>query len=329
MSDFQNLSEKHYLFARKSIGDITHFEQLAGDASTRRYFRLKTESSSFILCVDTEANKSISSFLKIQSLFLLNEIRVPRVFAVDEDAGFMIIEDLGDIHLETYIFEKSKDDVISVYKKAIDALVQIQAIRGDNVIPFNLFFDVEKLMFEFDFFIEHFLKSYLGSQVNDKKSLELRASFEKIAEALQVSSAFVTTHRDYHSRNIIINNGEVSIIDFQDARMGLPQYDLVSLLEDPYVSLQEEIKQQLRDYYFKIALEKKIIQSDRAAFDRLYILMAYQRLVKALGTYGYMAAEKKKLNFIPYIEITTGNLNSFASKYSESENSWTLLKGLL
>ena len=309
-------------FILKTIGTYSGIEPLAGDASSRRYFRLSSETKKLILCVDNADNKSISSFIKIHNLFSSHKVRVPHILAVDEPAGFMILEDLGDVHLETCLTQKPL--ILNLYYKSLDALMNIQSIRGDEGIPFNLFFDVEKLMYEFDFFIEHFLKGFRKSDISNTN--KLRSSFEKIAEALQSQNHFVTTHRDYHSRNIIVNEGEPCIIDFQDARMGLPQYDLVSLLEDPYASLQGDVKQKLRDYYYEKASEKKIIKQERAEFDRTYDLMAFQRLIKAMGTYGYMATVKNKPNYITYVDGTILNLDSFASRHAETANSWALLK---
>lgn len=328
-SGMQIVHEEYNDFVLKNAGSCFSFEALQGDASSRRYFRLSAQNGRFILCADTGVGSSISAFLKIHTLFVRREIRVPYIYAVDETAGFMLLEDLGDIHLETYIIGKPDDFVFSTYVKLIDMMVLVQSIRGSEEIPFNLFFDVEKLMFEFDFFIEHFLQNYISGGKTISFAAELRSNFIELSESLQHPASFVTTHRDYHSRNILINNGEPCVIDFQDARMGLPHYDLVSLIEDPYALLSEGMKKKLRDYYYETALEKKIFHTGRDDFDKLYDLMSYQRLVKALGTYGYMATVKKKPHFIQYIDTTIRILDSFAHLRIETGRSWRLIKGLL
>jgi aminoglycoside/choline kinase family phosphotransferase len=298
---------------------------LAGDASARRYFRLKAASGSqktrsVVLCVDPGLEDSVSSFLKIHALFSRYGIAVPHVYASDEKAGLLLLEDLGDTHLESYIRERSAGEIISVYQRALDAVLDIQSITA----PLELGFDTEKLMYEFDFFIEHCLKGYFKLAL-DSGTL-LRDSFKEISSILYQPDIFVIAHRDYHSRNIIVRDDVLRIIDFQDARMGLPQYDVVSLLEDPYAALAPEIKESLRAYYRAAAAARNIPTGD---FDRLYNIMAYQRNIKALGTYGFMVSVRKKDSFIPNIGETIRNIDSYAFKCDETSRSWAIIKGLL
>jgi len=295
--------------------------KLAGDVSARQYFRLlpRSGSDSFIVCVDPAG--SVSSFLEIQRLFKDNGIGVPDVFASDIEVGLILLEDLGDASLEACAKNRPSDEtVIEYYKKVIELVLDIQSING---VLLERSFDVQKLMSEFDFFTGHCLKGYFKVPALPPG---LRDGFEEIAAAMYDPKLFVIAHRDCHSRNIIIKDNAARVIDFQDAMMGLPQYDIVSLLEDPYSSLLPDVKERLKEYYRNMAAQRGLVTGD---FDRLYDITAYQRNIKALGTYGYMASVKNNGGFVPYIDVSVRNIDSYAFRRKETSRSWDIIKGLI
>jgi aminoglycoside/choline kinase family phosphotransferase len=110
----------------------------------------------------------------------------------------------------------------------------------------------------------------------------------------------VLCHRDYHSRNLMLHNGQLYIIDFQDARMGPDTYDLVSLLRDSYVDLPEETVNELLAYFLALKGETGREREFRQRFD----LMALQRNLKALGTFGYQTTARRNPVYIQYIPRT-------------------------
>jgi len=306
----------------EKIGKDPVVHKLAGDASVRQYFRLIAQSgdNSLLVCVDP-AN-SVPSFLEIQKLFKDNGVAVPAVFAFDLEAGVILLEDLGDVSLEAYARNcLSGETAMEQYKKVIEVVLDIQSING---VMLERSFDVQKLMSEFDFFIEHCLKGYF--KISDPLPVSLKGRFEDIAYAMYDPKLFVIAHRDYHSRNIIVKDNVVRVIDFQDAMMGLPQYDIVSLLEDPYSNLLPGVKEQLKEYYREMAVQRDI---DTGDFDYLYDIAAYQRNIKALGTYGYMASVRNNSSFIPYIDISIRNIDSYAYRQKETSRSWGIIKRLI
>ncbi|MCL1911295.1 MAG: phosphotransferase [Leptospirales bacterium] len=304
----------------EKIGKDPVVHKLAGDASVRQYFRLLPRSGegSLIICVDP-AN-SVQSFIEIHRLFKDNGIEVPDVFVSDPEIGLLLLEDLGDINLETLVKDCLSDETVAEYKKVIKLVLDIQSIRG---VTLERSFDVQKLMSEFEFFIEHCLKGYF--KISDIPP-DLKEGFEEIARAMYEPKLFVIAHRDYHSRNIIIKDNVARLIDFQDAMMGLPQYDIVSLLEDPYSSLLPDVKERLKEDYRNTASQRGI---DTGDFERLYHIAAYQRNIKALGTYGYMASVKNNSSFIPYIDISIRNIDSYALRREETSRSWNIIKRLI
>jgi aminoglycoside/choline kinase family phosphotransferase len=126
-----------------------------------------------------------------------------------------------------------------------------------------------------------------------------------------VPELFVLCHRDYHSRNILIRENDFLIIDFQDARLGLPLYDVVSLLRDSYAFLPEAMIAHLKSHYYNYAHEQGIPLPARDEFERLYYLSAFQRNVKALGTFGYQIYQRKKKMYEQYIDRTIGYIETY------------------
>jgi N-acetylmuramate 1-kinase len=176
-------------------------------------------------------------------------------------------------------------------------------------VPYGVAFDVEKLTWELNFFTKHFLEGYRGIALSTAERTALDAEWAAITGEL-ASEPRVLCHRDYHSRNLMFHDGSLHIIDFQDARMGPDTYDLVSLLRDSYVDLTD---QQLDDFiaYF-LALKGN---PDAAAFRRRFDLMALQRNLKALGTFGFQTISRQNPVYIQYMPRTLNYARRNLAKY--------------
>jgi aminoglycoside/choline kinase family phosphotransferase len=158
---------------------------------------------------------------------------------------------------------------------------------------------VEKLTWEMDFFIKHFLEAYRGVVLSDAARAALRAEFADLVGAL-AEEPRVLCHRDYHSRNLMLHGEQLFIIDFQDARMGPDTYDLASLLRDSYVDLPEQTVEDLIAYF--LALKGQTGEADE--FRHRFNTMALQRNLKALGTFGYQTTARRNPVYIQYIPRT-------------------------
>jgi len=150
-----------------------------------------------------------------------------------------------------------------------------------------------------DFFIKHFLEAYRGIVFSAEDREGVRAELGAIVAELAAEPR-VLCHRDYHSRNLMLNGDQLFIIDFQDARMGPDTYDLASLLRDSYMDLTEDVVDELLAYF--LALQGRSAEADafRARFD----LMALQRNFKALGTFGYQTTTRGNSVYIQYMPRT-------------------------
>lgn len=314
--------------------EILSIEKMPGDASTRRYYRVRTQDkngktgSHVVMAMDSFAEKGEAiPFLAIQKHLHQNGVDVPRVLDFDAENGFILLEDLGDTTLLRSLQEvDSLEQEQAYFERAIDALVEMHAKTGpthadskaaQNIEGFKLFFDCEKLMWEVNFTIEHFYQKHLKREFKERDSKIIQDGFTKICKELEAAPT-VFTHRDYHSRNLMITaEGRYVMIDFQDARMGPCQYDLASLLRDSYYNLEQAQIQKLTRYYLKQMEAKGAPKQDLAQFDRLFDLMAVQRNFKAIGSFASFLNRRGNPAYLKFIGNTFENIRHTLLKYPE------------
>lgn len=282
---------------------------LVPEASTRRYYRLTLEDGVTLVGVEEDtatATTNMPNVIAVQKFLHERGVAVPEIYFAEPAAGVMLQQDLGDLSLNQALRDEPTQWEL-YYQDAILHMLKWQRLADDGQCPaFKLSFDVEKLMFEFEFFITRTLLGYYHASVSDSELSEIRTAFVKIAEELAAFPNKVFTHRDYHSRNILLVGASTAlprretedghshlalkqyIIDFQDARMGLLQYDLCSLLCDAYAPLSVERRAALLDFAFEQG--KDIHRQARGEFEHYWQLSAFQRTVKAMGTFGRQAA---------------------------------------
>ena len=170
-------------------------------------------------------------------------------------------------------------------------------------MPYGIAFDVEKLTWELQFFTKHFLEAYRGAQITPAARDALAAEYAAIAEELAAEPP-VLCHRDYHSRNLMLHDGSLYIIDFQDARLGPDTYDLVSLLRDSYIDFTEPQVEGLIAFFLALREGQQATPDDPEEFRRRFDLMALQRNLKALGTFGFQTTSRQNTVYIQYIPRT-------------------------
>lgn len=308
--------------------------QMPGDASTRKYFRVseKSQPKNHFIMMSTEAfNASEYNFLLIQDLLHRNGVPVPEVKAVQEKDGTILLSDLGDatmLHCLEASMEESVE--IAMFRRAIDLMLQIHAIEKDDNTPaslsaFEKSFDEELLMWEVNFTIEHFLTNYLERKIPEVELQGIRESFQDICQRL-AGEPRVFTHRDYHTRNIMVTNDDVyHSIDFQDARMGPRQYDLASLLRDSYYQMKEEKVYGLLRYYFDSVTEKGILTEDWESFSKTFDLMSIQRNFKAIGSFASFYIRRDNAKYLRFIGNTFENVRRNLVKFPEYKELHQLL----
>jgi len=299
---------------------------LTGDASDRKYFRiLPREGESFVLAVySAPFDYHALPFVNVHGLFVAMPVPVPRILGHADDLGVLALEDLGDVTLQAHLGTGAAAAHAALYREAVGFIDRIQR-RGRELAstayrPFGVAFDVEKLTWELDFFTKHFLEAYRGAGLTTGSREALRAEFAAIIQELAAEPR-VLCHRDYHSRNLMLHDGRLCIIDFQDARLGPDTYDLVSLLRDSYLDLPEQVVDELIAYY--LALGGRT--SEAAAFRPRFDLMALQRNLKALGTFGYQTIARRNPVYIQYIPRTLKYARENLMKYARFDRLRDLL----
>ncbi len=315
-------------FLRRHLVSFDRMEILAGYASSRRYYRVFRPGGTVILCDDPEFRESPEGeypFLLVHRLFSGAGIPVPSVIAADRERGFLLLEDLGDALMDSVVPALDGDALKALYRKVLGELAAIQSLTGEGKVPFGLRFDAEKLMYEFDFFIQYGLTGYFGVVLSDRDARALRSEFVKIATLLDRPDLFVLNHRDFHSRNILVRGNVPWVVDFQHARMGLPQYDLASLLRDDYVRLDPAFADSLLRDYFRLSGDRGIHRMSGDEFIRLFDIMAFQRSVKAIGSFGYQITQRGNEFYRRYVPSTMAYLPGAAGRREELAVPFALL----
>src|SRR5688572_12635924 len=278
---------------------------LTGDASDRRYFRvLVTDGPSIVLSLySTPFDFSKMSFVNVARLLDRMPVPIPTVIGHADEIGVLALEDLGDVTLQAHLGAASAAEHAALYREAVALIATLQKrgaeLASPDYVPYTVAFDVEKLAWELDFFIKHFVEAYRGVVIGPTALEELRREFAVLIEEL-ASEPRVLCHRDYHSRNLMLHHGKLYIIDFQDARMGPDTYDLVSLLRDSYVDLPEQTVEELIAYFLAVKGET----GEAGRFRKRFDTMALQRNLKALGTFGYQTTARRNPVYIQYIPRT-------------------------
>ncbi|HWK10009.1 MAG TPA: phosphotransferase [Vicinamibacterales bacterium] len=278
---------------------------LTGDASDRRYFRiLMADSPSIVLSLySAPFTFDELSFVNVARLLEQMPIPIPRVLGHADDLGVLALQDLGDVTLQAHLGAATPMEHAALYRQAVALIATLQRygteLASPDYLPYGIAFDVEKLTWEMDFFTKHFLEAYRGVTLTDAQRQALKGELAKVIDEL-ASEHRVLCHRDYHSRNLMLHESQLYMIDFQDARMGPDTYDLVSLLRDSYVDLAESTVDELIAYFLAL---RGLTGSEREFRDR-FDVMALQRNLKALGTFGYQTTARRNPVYIQYIPRT-------------------------
>ncbi len=304
--------------------------RLTGDASTRAYFRVRSDSSSLIVALYNEPFDDAESasarlarlealdpsarltfandpcaHVEVTQLLLESGLPAPRILGVSGQNGALLLEDAGDVRLQDWLAGRTTAEALDAYRRAIRMIVRIQEATPDLAsrasICSSLAFDEMKLKWELGFFFANYFNRYLGMKLEGETNQEVQKEFKALCSDLS-SRPRVLVHRDYHARNLMMHGGEMFIIDHQDARMGPASYDLASLLKDPYTGLDRGIAQELVEYFISLKADSSVPISDVAEFRTEVELMTVQRMLKAIGTYSYQASVVGNPAYVDYIE---------------------------
>jgi aminoglycoside/choline kinase family phosphotransferase len=285
-------------------------EQLTPDASTREYFRVEWNGEKAIACVYPETFIAAEqSYIDVTNLFRKGGLPAAEIYAFDERLGIILLEDFGDTILRDVLARADENVRDRLINESILLIARIQSITqlafDLGSIASRLKFDTEKLLWELNFFREHYFTTLKNIALSGNEIQALDSDFLELSKALEVR-ATVLCHRDFHAANLMVDaKGDLRIIDHQDARIGSVTYDLVSLLLDRVTELPptdwlKEKRGLLLEYRESIGLPA--LSKDE--FDYEFRLQTVQRCLKAIGTFSFQSANRGKTHFLPYIRPT-------------------------
>lgn len=312
---------KQFLAARDQSGEPV---TLTADASTREYFRIGWKGGSAVACVYPEPfNPNEQTYLDVTKLFLAAGLPVAEIYDFDGELGVIIQEDLGDRVVRERMSEVTVEQRSRIRNEAITLIARIQTATDlafeTNSIASRLKFDAQKLLWELNYFKEHYFTTYKQRPLSPETDAMLAEEFADLAAKLE-TFARVLCHRDFHAANLMIDqNDKMRIIDHQDARIGSPAYDLVSLLLDRITDLPSpEWLAQKRRYFLDVRRTLGLPRIDEAEFAYEFRLQTLQRCLKAAGTFSYQSAVRGKTYFEPFIlpmfrivHRSAGNVDGF------------------
>ena len=252
---------------------------LAGDASFRRYARIKLQNKTYMLMDAPPEKEDCVPFVNIDEFFDGHGIRVPHIIAKNLTQGLLLLEDFGDVVLSTLLNDQTVDQY---YAQSFKQLIELQQVDGKDHLPV---YSYEKLMAEMRLLTEWMLPS-LNIQPTEQQLETIEQAFDFLAiEATQQPQVIV--HRDFHSRNLmkIDNEQELGVIDFQDAVIGADTYDLISITRDAYVQWNADRVYGWFKVFYDLLPETAKENRNFEQFKRDADLMAIQRHLKILGIF--------------------------------------------
>jgi aminoglycoside/choline kinase family phosphotransferase len=289
--------------------------RLTGDASSRSYFRIQGDSGQSLILMKMPEPFPESDFPYLQNYELFRSAGVPlaEIYLLQPERGIVFLQDLGDFTFYELYSCWSEQTRLRYFLRSLEYLHQIEKLPPVGGVAFN----TEKFLWELNYFRKYFLEGLRGLEFTEQESESLQSYFETLASEIS-SEVRVFTHRDYHSRNLMLSGEEVYVIDFQDARLGPVTYDLASLCYDSYIQHSPEFRRHLERMFFTYHPEARI---ERFEYPRVCL----QRNLKALGTFGYQATVMDREFYLQFVPLTLSYVKQHFEKLPEYAELWKFL----
>ena len=296
-------------------------ERIIGHGSDRRFWRMAAGDWSAVAMISPPEDGEFERFIEIAGFLENQNLGGPALLSVSTADHTVLMEDLGPDCLFSLVQSEGleSEPVANAYRLAVDHLMELQSAtepaRSQCPFAVDRCLDYDALRWETDYFREHFLAGHLGLKPADLKVLD--AEFHALAEKVAAQPQ-VLIHRDFQSQNIHLKDGRVRLVDFQGMRLGPLTYDLVSLLLDPYVCLPAELRAELLDRFTEAVVAGGPAGSPSAADILAMALSAgLQRIMQALGAYGFLGHVKGKRSFLDHIPAGLAVLREILGELGE------------
>ncbi len=314
--EFVSLLHDSGLISRRETGSpLTSLvvERLAGDGSSRRFWRVGRKSGERVCLAVLPAGTTEQDMKEARSARLIGlhlhgcGVRVPNQYGWDEKNGLLLFEDLGDVKLHDLV-EQSRNpsggiDLQAIRHSYVQAVQQLACMQINGATDFDCdwCWDTRKydrslmLSRESGYFLRAFWQELLGQAVTPG----IEEEFDWVATAASKAPVTFFLHRDFQSRNIMVQNGQVCFIDFQGGRMGPLGYDLASLLIDPYTALPSSFQEELFQVYLDSLMALHPV--DTQQFHREYSFLSLQRNLQIIGAFSFLSRTRGKIFFSRFI----------------------------
>ena len=297
--------------------------------SERRFYRIQAGPGHSLIVVKYSSQKEENRHYVTIAQFLTEaEVRVPKIYFHDPEEGLIWMQDLGETDLWAWR-EASWEERRPLYESSLQEVCKMHTaatrrLEGSHLQLEREFSD-QLYLWEQGYFFENCLRAHFQLEESAVRRYADLPVFHDIARHL-ASLPRVLVHRDFQSQNILIRDGSAWLIDFQGMRPGLPQYDLASLLYDPYVTLHDGERSALLEFYKRTARDAGM--EIGADFDAVFYRCALQRLMQALGAYGFLGLQKGRSDFLAHIPAARRSLREVAARIDGLDEFANLLDSL-
>lgn len=302
--------DKAKIFLQKNKIENYEIKMIAGDASFRSYYRIFHDRKTSILMFAPPSHEDVIPFITIAEFLVANDFSAPKIFAINQDEGFLLLEDFGDESFSRALSGNSSAQELKLYKNACDSLIELHKIIPPKIVLYNNELLWREVMLLVDW--------YLPYVKNVKLTLQEIARYKSLwFELFDLLSRenHVLVLRDFHADNLMLLQNRagyksVGLLDFQDAVVGSKAYDLVSLLEDARRDVDEKNREKLLQHYLDNAkIDEKIFLQD-------YAILSLQRNIKILGIFARLANRDHKPHYLKLLP----RVNNFVKMRLNSGN---------
>jgi hypothetical protein len=304
-------------FAREALGlsdsVAIHVSPLEGRGSDRVFFRLRWSQNDSAILTRYDPNRVENTYYVDIATFLRDiDVPVPRFIRHDSTRCLVIMEDFGNTDLWS-LRENPWEVRRSLYQKTLTAAYRLHSFPERDFpsgrVRLTEGFGPDLYRWERDYFKGHFVRGVCGINLEPSFERGLEAELHALAERLMASKRSLV-HRDLQSQNVMVRNGDPFFIDFQGMRFGSFFYDLGSLLCDPYVTFSDSERYELLSFYYELSK----LEIDLTAFQNTFWEASVQRLMQALGAYGFLGVKKELKTYLDHIPNGLDNLHFAATQ---------------